>query len=112
MKRKSILPIPDDDELYRRIVPLHYKEKEDRPSSAAFSNYKLSVNWATHTTPKLTLQNQPDSVRLASIISRIPRLKMLKVEHDPLDDNFSHSLIIGKKTKSKKKFLARNCKWV
>lgn len=108
------LNIPDEDELYRRIISLHYKEKEDRPSSAAFTDYKTSVNWANYTSPELTLKGQPRDVRLASIISSIPRSRNLVVEHDPdpKEDNFSHSLIVGKKTKSISKFLAINCNWV
>lgn len=103
--------INDEDDLYRRIPHLWYVEKEDRVSSAAFTNDKVSVDWARYTTPQKTVADFPDNY-VAALQAKIPREKGQKVRHDPIPNNYSHSLIIGKKTESVKRYLARNCKFV
>lgn len=103
--------INDEDDIYRRIPPDWYVEKEDRVSSAAFTHYEASVNWALHTTPEKTVVGFPNN-HVAALQAKIPREKHQKVKHDPIPDNYSHSLIIGKKTLSVAKYLARNCRLV
>ena len=103
--------INDEDDLYRRIPPLWYVEKEDRISSAAFKDPKTSVNWAKYTSPEETVAVYP-TFHVGALQAKIPRAKNQEVKHDPKTDNYSHSLIIGKKTQSIARFLASNCRFV
>lgn len=103
--------INDEDYLYRRIIPEWYVEKDDRVASAAFTNFETSVDWALHTTPEKTVADFPNN-HVATLQAKIPRAKDQEVKHDPYPENYSHSLIIGKKTLSVAKHLARNCMFV
>lgn len=106
--------INDEDDLYRRIPPLWYVEKEDRISSAAFKDPKTSVNWAKYATPEETIVDHPN-FHVGTLQVKIPRSERAgnqEVKHDPKIDNYSHSLIIGKKTQSVARFLARHCRFV
>jgi hypothetical protein len=105
------MDISDEDDLYRRITPEWYVEKEDRVSSAAFTHFEASVDWARHTTPEQTVAGFPNN-HVAALQAKIPRAKNQEVRHDPTPNNYSHSLIIGKKTSSVRKFLADNCRFV
>lgn len=89
--------IPDNDMLYRRIPPWHFKP-DGSISSAAFNGEKTSVDWEKYTTPEKTLAVHQD-FRLASIMALIPRQLNQEVNRDPLPDNLAHSLIIEKKQK-------------
>lgn len=100
--------ISDDDDLYRRIPPWHYVEKEDRISSAAFKDEETSVNWSEYATPAETVSGFP-GFRVGALKAKIPRSEKQKVIHDPKPTNYSHSLIVGKKTQSVAKHLARAC---
>jgi hypothetical protein len=113
-KQKDI--IKDEDDLYRRIpVDEWYVEKEDRVSSAAFTHVKASVNWAPHTTPEKTVAGFPNN-HVAALQAMFPRAKDQEVKHDPYPDtypdNYSHSLIIGKKSLSIRRYLAQKCRFV
>ena len=102
--------IPDEHQLYRRIHPQHLK-KTGEISSATFIGEKVSVDWEKYTTLNETLRGWPDN-QLASILAGIPRQKDQEVKHDPVKGNQAHSLIIGHKTKSIRRFLARNSKLI
>ncbi len=106
--------ISDEDDLYRRIPPEWYVEKEERISSAAFRHLETSVDWARYTTPEKTVAGFLDC-RLAALQAKFPRserAKNQKVIHDPEPNSYSHSLIIGKKTDSVARFLALKCRFV
>ncbi len=103
--------ISDEDDLYRRIPPEWYVEKEERISSAAFRHLETSVDWARYTTPEKTVAGFPNN-HVAALQAKIPREKKQEVKHVPDPDNYSHSLIIGKKTRSFARFLAKNCRFV
>lgn len=108
--------INDEDDLYRRIpVSEWYVEKEDRVSSAAFAHVEASVNWAPHTTLEKTVAGFPNN-HVAALQAKFPRAKAQEVKHDPCPDldpnNYSHSLIIGKKSLSIKRYLAQKCRFV
>lgn len=107
----KIRVIDDNDDLYRRISPAQYYEKEGRPASAAFRDFELSVDWSKYTTPERTLRGYP-SHHLASFKAIVPRQLNQEVKHDPVPDNYAHSLVIGKKTLSIARKLARSCKFI
>jgi hypothetical protein len=99
--------IPDEHHLYRRIHPEQLKPNGEI-STAAFTPNETSVDWEKYTTPQETLSGLPD-YHLASILAKVPRKKNLEVKHNPIDKptevNCAHSLIIGRKTLSIKKYL-------
>lgn len=105
-KPVTIIEISDEDQLYRRIFPLHIKEN-GQVSSAAFKSKdpKLSVDVAKLTTPKKSLLSYPQH-GLASIIAGFCRKLSQKVYHDPLPENLAHGIVEGKKTDSIAKKIA------
>ena len=98
--------IPDENKLYRRIHPEQLKPNGEI-STAAFSGDETSVDWEKYTTPQQALNGYPN-YHLASILALIPRQKYLVVKHDPIQTNLAHSLVIGRKTQSIKRFLRKN----
>ncbi len=108
----EIKEIDDEDFLYRRIHPLHYNKVKAEISSCAFTDPETSVDWALYTTPEETIKGYP-TYHLASLQAKIPRECSQKVIHDPIiPDNYSHTLIIGRKPRSVAKFIAHNCEFV
>lgn len=108
-----IRKIDDDDELYRRIAPDHFKT-DGTVSSGAYKlkgkpDKEISVNLAYLSTIEKTLENRPN-FGVGSLIARYPREIGLEVVHDPLPDNEAHSLIKGATTKKQCSDLADNTK--
>ena len=108
MLKKIKKNISDHDGLYRRIH--HSWVDKDRVTSAAFSHERMSVNWARFSTPQKSITAKKDYIVVAEIKTVHARTKGLKVMHDPECTNYSHSLVIGKKTQSIRRYLAKNCK--
>lgn len=111
----EIKEIDDEDFLYRRIHHLHYNKVKAEISSCAFTDLETSVDWALYTTPEETIKGYP-TYHLASLQAKIPRERSQEVIHDPYPDtdpdNYSHTLIIGRKPRSVAKFIALNCEFV
>lgn len=103
--------VADEDLLYRAIHPVFVKP-DGTISSGAFNDEKMSVDLASKTTVSKSWKRfQRTQAGLASFpVSLAKRLKQL-VRHDPLPWNHSHTLVLGKKTGSIRKELARNAKW-
>lgn len=106
---------PDDD-LYRGICPEWWSDTDDRPTSAAFRDYELSVDWCKYSSPIESLERFKrlfclSNVALASI--RIQDAENLKqrIIYDPCkikgEYNSAHTLVKGKKTKSIARKFAR-----
>jgi len=111
MVNLKIRIIDNNDDLYRRIPPTQYYEKESRPSSAAFRDPELSVDWSKYTTPEKTLRGYP-SHHLGSFKAIVPRQLSQEVKHNPIPGNYAHSLVIGKKTIAIARKLAKSCKLI
>lgn len=94
--------IGEEEHLYRRIHRHFFNAESGRPSSGAFSQLEMSVDWARHTTPEASLarNNNGDHVALVSLMAQNCRNIGLAVTHDPDEENYSHSLVSGKKTDS------------
>ena len=109
--------IPDKDYLYRRIHPAHYVASENRPQSAAFRGinaYECSVEWEKHTTPEKSLKRYRSFRHhfLAKLQALVPRQVNQKVVHTPRIRNPSHADIVGQKTLSVARHLAKNSEMV
>jgi hypothetical protein len=111
--------IPDDAELWRRIPPRHYPQGDGRtwPSSAAFEDPPngtwMSVFIASECRDyNLLLADYPD-FGLVSLTARQVRECGLEVVRKPMEGQPpGHSEVVGKKTDSIRKKLAKACRWV
>ena len=90
--------IPDDESLYRSILPNQVKPGEDRPSSAAFfsaPDLNISVDRASLSSPRETLERRPEATRVAQL--RAGRARATKnvagVASCPIAGNPAHALI-------------------
>jgi len=92
--------IPDDDKLFRRLMPGQCKK--GKISSAAFEDVDLSVDWEKYSTPQEALDRLPphfdkQNWKVASLKAGIPRVLGQEVKHWPTN-NIAHSLILGEKS--------------
>lgn len=95
--------IADEDELYRRIVPT-YLRSDGSLSTAAFKlsgkpDPHLSVDLARLTDPNTSLgARRARGFGLIALFAATPRAIGLTVEHDPVEANRAHTLILGAST--------------
>lgn len=93
------IEIADPDELYRLIYPPYVKDGHISPKAFFLSGKpdpNVSVNLARLTTVADTLASRAGRGHyLGVLVARYPRRLGLTVEHDPLPNNRSHSLIKG-----------------
>jgi hypothetical protein len=90
--------IPDEESLYRSILPEHVKPDEDRPSSAAFfssTDPDISVDRASLSSPRETLQRRPGATRVAELQAGRVRAteNVAGVASCPVPGNPAHALI-------------------
>ena|ERR1700719_2977309 len=93
--------VSKDDFLYRRIHP-DWQRGPSEISSAAFRDEQMSVDLASLSTPNKSWRRGPSEWGLARIpVDLMTKLKIAQdVRHWPTIPNWSHSLVIGKKTKA------------
>ena len=108
---QPIVEIGDDDLLYRRLGPDHVSP-DGTVNSNAFKLHgrpdpEISVDLAKLTTPGESLSRAPsDRFRLGVMKAGAVRELKLVVRHKPIDDNGSHSVIEGAKSKKECRLLA------
>ena len=107
----TVREISDEQELYRRIHPDHIKN--ETITSAAFkrTEREASVDVVAWTTIKksLSFARHPDT-KLGILVTGVVRqTNHQDVIHNPIPDNCAHALIVGDKTSSICKRLARSC---
>lgn len=100
--------IHDDDDLFRRLAPVHVQG--NRVTSAAFKfdskpDPEVSVHLARLTSFEALGVQWPER-GLGRIVARDPRSLGLDVLHDPLPSDPSHSLIRGNSSRENCKRLA------
>lgn len=100
------LQIGDEDGLYRRIHRDFVKNDGSggfRPTSQAFTDESLSVDWDRHCTLDDCVRRSPENIgwiaalQAGAVRNLEPRQD---VRHDPVPDNFAHALVQGPKPKS------------
>ena len=110
----KILEILDEDELYRR-VPLLWIKEGGNISSAAFQNTTntddMSVDLGKLTTPKRTASAKK-GCGVVSFNAGLARKNKQEVLHTPTFQNYAHSTVRGKKTKSIRRELAKGSRIV
>jgi hypothetical protein len=105
------IEIGGDDLLYRRLGPDHVNA-DGTVNSNAFKLHgrpdpEISVDLARLTTPEQSLSRAPnDRFRLGVMQAGAVRELKLVVRHKPIDDNESHSVIEGAKSKKECRLLA------
>lgn len=119
-KSMQKVDIENNDILLRRIpiVQILYDEKlkRHRPISGAFDN-TTNTNEMSIDVEKL-LKQPSDSIKsypnngLIKFTAQFAYDLKQKVEHQPLDNNYAHGAVIGKKTKKEKRKFAKECEWV
>lgn len=108
---RTILPIDDSDELYRRVVD-HQIDSEGKVNSSAFKTGKaydtaISVELARLTTLDECLTRPPRRIYgVASVLAQVPRSLGFAVWHRPEPDNYSHAQIEGENSREKSRLLA------
>ena len=111
--------ISDDELVYRRIpeqwwVPDHNIGRE-RPSSQAFiqdgPDGPVSVYVASRTIPSAVVSEGPEPY-LVSVLVSVIREMGLDVVYDPMSGGPGHATIVGRKTHSCAKKLAKASKWI
>ena len=113
--------IPDNDDLYRRVLPLQFNPKKGKFTAPSFmlrnDENGLSVNWERYSTPEesaICPVKPGKKYYVGGLYAKIPRNEQLEVNHEPTRNNKSHSLIIGKRLIESKyevaEVLAENCR--
>jgi hypothetical protein len=122
-ERVDDLSIPDDEPLWRRILPDWLCPIEDggfRPSSAAFLDNRsgeVSVHVASLTTAELVLRDRPGE-GIAEILAHVPRSLGHAIVRDPTEQDRSHALIcppVGRgrgRRKQDARLMAGQARWV
>ena len=116
--------IADDEELWRRIPPVHFiyddNLKQQRPASAAFNDDKdgdpMSVMLGslvrkTGRSGSDVLRNFP-GYALATITAGLARECSQGIVRDPLPEEPAHALVFGDKPHSTRKRFAKECRWI
>jgi len=107
--------LPDDD-LYRGIHPTWWSVTDKRPTSAAFKDPELSVDWCKYSSLQESFERYKRLFGLdtAAIVSfKVQNAENLgqEVKHDPDEINGeyneAHTLVSGKKTKKIARQFAR-----
>jgi hypothetical protein len=110
--------IPDAESLWRRVprTPQHLVWDGNRGcfrvSSAAFDGDEMSVALASEAgTPDLMLGSH-EEFGVVALEAGLVRSRQQIVVRDPLPDQPAHALVIGRKTDSVRRALARAARWV
>lgn len=96
--------------LHRRIHPT-FVSSSGRVSSQAFTDPELSVDRALYREPSETLQNC-EWFGLVAFLAQVARDIGQEVRADKQLLNQAHALVVGKKTKSVARRLARSSEWI
>src|SRR5688500_18070362 len=104
--------IAPDDLLLRRLHPKHVVPDTvsggDRISGAAFTDPELSVDLALLVAGNDCRFRMKDGAGVAEFSASAAFDKEMPVEHAPLPDNYAHRYVLGKKTESIQRHLARS----
>jgi hypothetical protein len=91
--------IGDDDVLWRRLTNSYWIKDSNgtkRVSSAAFKGSPHDLELSTHSARLTTLEwvfnSRPHALGVGEIVARMARDLELVVEHDPVDDDASHTV--------------------
>jgi hypothetical protein len=102
--------VQPSDILLRWLHPGQFKWDESRATSAAFKDDEMSVDILSLTTIKESYirAQKRDKNAVVSLKAQLVLDKGLTVIHSPVEGNYAHAIVFGKKTGSIIKFLTKN----
>jgi len=112
--------IPDNARLFRRVHSnflrgqAGFDESYIPPGAIRKTDAGLSTDWSKYSTPKQTRFRapKPEANGVISLpVGPVRREASQTVEHDPVPDNQSHSLVVGKKDEETRVLLLRLARW-
>ncbi|MEW6492331.1 MAG: hypothetical protein AB1589_07440 [Cyanobacteriota bacterium] len=108
----EIYEVQPSDILLRWLHPGQFKWDEGRATSAAFRDEEMSVDILCLTTleESYARAKKINKNAIASLKAQFVLEKGLKVIHSPIEGNYAHAIVLGKKSGSILKFLVKNSK--
>lgn len=107
-----VVEIFNEDEIYRRFL-LYWVKPNGNLTSAAFQNTTgtddMSVDLGRLTTPEKTASVK-EGCGVACFYASLARKNKQEVLHTPVVNNYAHSSVRGKKTRSIRRELAKGSK--
>jgi len=102
--------VQPSDILLRWLHPGQFKWDESRATSAAFKDYEMSVDilCLTSLEESYVRAKKIDKNAVVSFNAQLVFNKGLTVIHSPVEGNYAHAIVFGKKTGSIIKFLTKN----
>ena len=119
-KYKDDLTIDDEDDLWRRINPIHWVEDKNlgrkKISTAAFRDSSngspMSVDLANECpSPEYSIRSY-NGFFLAAISAGLARKCAQGVARDPLPEEPAHALVFGEKTRPVQKRFVGESRWI
>lgn len=106
--------ILDPDELYRAVHPTQVQPDGSISTAVFRTTDEMSVDLARRTTTEKAWRRmrKRGSAAMVSITASLARVRNQRVMNQPVPLNHAHTLVIGKKTSSVAKHLARGANWV
>jgi hypothetical protein len=112
--------IPDETILWRRIPPRWFHRDESlgrlRPAKAAFDDdpdgSPMSVVIADESRGQAAVLAGHEGYGLAAFTAHLARECRLRIARAPTDDEPAHAVVVGRKTDSVRRRLARGSDWV
>ena len=114
----------DDAPLWRRVPPRHFVFDDNlgiwRPSSAAFEDHPDGSPMSVVLGQEVLAEGRTtdsvldgyDEFGLVSFPAELARVAGQGIMRRPLAEEPAHAEVFGKKTRSVKKALAKNCQWL
>lgn len=112
--------VTDDDDIWRRIprIPSHIVRDHGRlrPTSAAFADHPddgaMSALLAREDNPVRATSGLWEGYLLAALPARVYRQEEQRIVRDPTPEDGSHLLVIGEKTRPRRRKWAESARWV
>ncbi|MGH8902784.1 MAG: hypothetical protein ACRDYA_14185 [Egibacteraceae bacterium] len=109
-------PVEDTTQLWRRIPPWHWVSKDDRPSSAAFDDDRDGGAMSVLIADQILACGDSIDRGLAGhedfgitmLTAAFVRGLGLDVRHDPTPDEPAHALVVGRKSKTIRRAMAKH----
>ncbi len=105
----EVEPIPDSDELYKRVHRNLFKP-DKTIMTGAFHHRSMSTDWAKYSSADDARNRAPtpdDNAVVKMAVSEVRQIQDLAVEHSPLSENRSHTDVVGKKSQKVQVLLRR-----
>ena len=106
--------ILDSDQVYMRVHKSLAPSGELKPGAFRDQEGGMSTDWSKYATPEETrnrARNPADNGVIEMTVAHVRAIEPLKVTHEPLFDNRSHSEVFGDKDPEVRVKLKRIARW-